>query len=52
YLELTPRIELLNSRVDVVRELLSLLGDELQNKHASRLEEIIIVLICIEIGFE
>ncbi|EKX54689.1 hypothetical protein GUITHDRAFT_160493 [Guillardia theta CCMP2712] len=52
YLELSPRVELLNSRVDVVRELLSLLSDELQNKHASRLEEIIIFLITVEILIE
>jgi len=52
YLELTSRIDLLNSRVEVVRELLNLLAEELQNKHASRLEEIIILLITIEIGME
>lgn len=50
FLELSPRVELLNKRVEVVRELLSLLSDELKNKHAARLEEIIIYLITIEIA--
>lgn len=49
FLELSPRVDLLNKRVEVVRELLSLLSDELKNKHAARLEEIIIYLITIEI---
>ena len=49
YLELPQRVELLNKRVDVVRELLNLLSNELQFKHSSRLELIIIVLIMLEI---
>ena len=51
-LELAPRVELLNARVEIVRELLVVLSDELQNKHASRLEEIIIWLITVEIVME
>lgn len=51
-LELAPRVELLNARVEVVRELLVVLSGELQNKHASRLEEIIIWLITVEIVIE
>lgn len=52
FLELKPRVDLLNSRVEVVRELLSVLSDELHSKHASRLEEIIIWLITVEILIE
>ena len=51
-LELEERVELLNARVTVVRELLDVLSGELANKHASRLEEIIIWLICVEIIIE
>ena len=51
-MELAQRVELLNARVEIVRELLVVLSDELQNKHASRLEEIIIWLITVEIVIE
>jgi uncharacterized Rmd1/YagE family protein len=49
YLELPQRVEMLNKRVDVVRELLNLLSSELQFRHSSRLEVIIIVLIMLEL---
>jgi uncharacterized Rmd1/YagE family protein len=51
-LELEERVVLLNARVTVVRELLDVLSGELANKHASRLEEIIIWLICFQIIME
>lgn len=49
YLELPQRVEMLNKRVDVVRELLNLLSSELQFRHSSRLEVIIIILIMLEL---
>jgi uncharacterized Rmd1/YagE family protein len=49
YLELPQRVEMLNKRVDVVRELLNLLSNELQFRHSSRLEVIIIILIMLEL---
>lgn len=50
YLELKSRADMVNKRVEVVRELFDLLSHELQFKHSSDLEVIIIVLIAIEIG--
>jgi len=49
YLELRPRAEVLNRRVEVVRDLFELLSQELQFKHSSDLEVIVIVLIAFEI---
>eukprot|EP00871_Galdieria_phlegrea_P002150 jgi/Galph1/2936/GphlegSOOS_G1620.1 len=49
YLELRQRAELLNKRVEIVRELFDLLSQELQFKHNSDLEVIIICLITFEI---
>ncbi|GJQ14239.1 hypothetical protein GpartN1_g6030.t1 [Galdieria partita] len=49
YLELRQRAELLNKRVEIVRELFDLLSQELQFKHNSDLEIIIICLITFEI---
>jgi len=49
YLELRQRVEVLNRRVEVVRDLFELLGQELQFRHSSKLEVIIILLITFEI---
>lgn len=49
YLELRQRAELLNKRVEIVRELFDLLSQELEFKHNSDLEIIIICLITFEI---
>ena len=48
YLELIQRIEVLNKKMDVVDELLAILADELNHRHSSKLEWIIIWLIAIE----
>lgn len=49
YLELTPRINLLNLKLGTVSELLTMLADEQNHKHSAFLEWIIIILIAIEI---
>lgn len=49
YLELQPRIEILNRKMNVIQEILAILADEQNHKHSSTLEWIIIILIAIEI---
>lgn len=49
YLELFPRIEILNKKFQTIDEILSILSNELNHRHSSRLEWIIIILILIEI---
>ena len=49
YLDLIPRVELLNHKLSVIHELLDMLADELKHKHSAFLEWIIIVLIAIDI---
>ena len=49
YLDITTRVEVLNYRLTVVRELFEMLGNELNHQHSSRLEWTIIFLIVIEV---
>jgi uncharacterized Rmd1/YagE family protein len=49
YLEMDKRMGLLNQRLDVVRELLDMLAQALENSHANRLEWIIMVLVAAEV---
>jgi uncharacterized Rmd1/YagE family protein len=49
YLELKPRIELLNLKLQTIHELLDMLATEQNHKHSSFLEWIIIILIAVEI---
>eukprot|EP00741_Cyanophora_paradoxa_P007276 tig00001095_g7039.t1 len=49
YLDVEKRVEVLNRRLDIVRELFDLLSTELNHKYSSRLEWIIIILIVIEV---
>lgn len=49
YLELQPRIEILNRKMNVMQEILTILADEQNHKHSSTLEWIIIILIAFEI---
>ncbi|KXN89145.1 Sporulation protein RMD1 [Leucoagaricus sp. SymC.cos] len=49
YLEIPQRINLLNTRVEVLQDMLQLLKESVSSKHAERLEQIVIVLIAIEI---
>jgi len=50
YLDLSPRVEVLNQRLGVVHELFEMLNSELNHQQSSRLEWIIIILIFIEVG--
>jgi len=52
YLEIERRAEVLNKRLDIIKELFDMLANELQNTHANKLEWIIIVLIMIEVVFQ
>ncbi|PIL27688.1 hypothetical protein GSI_10841 [Ganoderma sinense ZZ0214-1] len=49
YLEIPQRIDLLNSRVEVLQDMLQLLKDTVTSRHAERLEQIVIALIAVEI---
>lgn len=49
YLELVPRIDILTKKFHTIDEILSILSGELNHRHSSRLEWIIIILIFIEI---
>uniref|UniRef100_A0A8H7XN32 DUF155 domain-containing protein n=1 Tax=Psilocybe cubensis TaxID=181762 RepID=A0A8H7XN32_PSICU len=49
YLEIPQRINLLNTRVEVLQDMLQLLKESVSSKHAERLEQIVIFLIGIEI---
>ncbi len=49
-LDVPQRVELLNRRLDMIQELLAMLGDELNHQHSSLLEWIIIILISVEIS--
>ncbi|KAH6900895.1 hypothetical protein BKA70DRAFT_1388749 [Coprinopsis sp. MPI-PUGE-AT-0042] len=49
YLEIPQRINLLNTRVEVLQDMLQLLKESVSSRHAERLEQIVIVLIALEI---
>tara|TARA_B100001971_G_scaffold84647_1_gene78207 strand:+ start:316496 stop:317257 length:762 start_codon:yes stop_codon:yes gene_type:complete len=49
YLELAQRLDILQKKIETINEILSLLTDELNHRHSSTLEWIIIILILIEI---
>ena len=49
YLEIPRRIEVVNTRLDVIRELLDVLMAQVDHQHASYLEWVIIWLIVIEV---
>lgn len=49
YLDVHPRVEVLNQRLDVIHGLFEMLGNELNHSHSSRLEWTIIWLIIIEV---
>lgn len=48
-LELSARVGVLNKRLDIVKDLYEMIGNELENRHSAHLEWIIIILIFIEI---
>lgn len=49
YLDLAPRIELLNHKLATIHELLDMLAEEQRHKHSAFLEWVIIVLIAVDI---
>lgn len=49
YLDINPRVDVLNQRLNVIHELFQMLGNELNHQHSSRLEWTIIFLIVIEV---
>lgn len=50
YLDIRPRVEVLSNKLDVIHELFEMLADDLNHKHSSFLEWIIIFLIAFEIA--
>ena len=48
YLEIKPRIEVLNKKLETIRDLLDMIADEQKHAHSSLLEWIIIWLIALE----
>ncbi|KAJ9092779.1 hypothetical protein QFC21_006653 [Naganishia friedmannii] len=49
YLEINQRIDLLNARVEVLQDMLTLLKESVNSSHGEHLETIVIVLIGVEI---
>lgn len=49
YLDVRARVEILNQRLNVIRDLFEMLGTEVNHSHSTRLEWIIIWLILIEV---
>lgn len=49
HLDLAPRLEVMNKRLDIVHDLFEMLGNELNHQHASQLEWTIILLILLEV---
>ncbi len=50
YLEIERRVNVLNQRLTVLKELFDMLNNEINHKHSSRLEWTIIWLIVIEVA--
>jgi len=49
YLDIPSRVMALNQKLDVLQELLDILNSQVQHRHSSLLESIIIILIIVEI---
>jgi len=49
YLDVTPRVEVLNKKLQIIHDMFDMLADEQKHKHSSMLEWIIIWLIAFEI---
>jgi uncharacterized Rmd1/YagE family protein len=52
YLEVERRVEVLNKRLDIIKELFDMLASELANRHSYTLEWIVIILIMVEVFFQ
>ena len=49
FLDIPSRVMALNQKLDVLQELLDILSTQVQHRHSSLLESIIILLIAVEI---
>lgn len=49
FLDIPSRVQALNQKLDVLQELLDILSSQVQHRHSSMLETIIIILIVVEI---
>jgi uncharacterized Rmd1/YagE family protein len=49
YLDIRPRVEVLNKRLNVIRDLLTMLAQEVNHKHSAILEWVVIWLIATEL---
>lgn len=49
YLEMDSRVEVLNTRLNMLKDLLDVLNQQMENGHSTKLEWIIIWLIVIEV---
>lgn len=49
YLDVQPRVDVLNERLNIVKDLLEMLSSELNHRQSSRLEWVIIILIAFEV---
>jgi len=52
YLEVERRVEVLNKRLDLIKELFDMLASELHTSHSNTLEWIVIILILVEVFFQ
>lgn len=52
YYDINERLEILNDRLNLIKELYELLNEDLHNKHTTKLEIIVMFLILIEVGIE
>lgn len=52
YLEIPKRVDILNQRLDIIKDLYDMLNAELSIEHGHRLEWIVIYLICVEVLIE
>ena len=52
YLEMESRVAILNSRLDIMQDLLDILGQQMTHQHDTRLEWIIILLIIAEVFYD
>lgn len=49
YLDISKRVEILNHRLDIIKDLYDMLQNELTIQHGYKLEWIVIYLICVEV---